>query len=87
MNEPIYEFKKGQGWVLCMPGRVITLLDGVRVRVEKRMPVPGERYVAFGDPSYDHVKWLEGNYKYCWMSTWSKSMDTTNTVYAVTPYV
>lgn len=41
MNEPIYQFVKGQGWIPT-DGDIVTLSDGARVKLECREPVDQE---------------------------------------------
>jgi hypothetical protein len=50
MNEPIYEYIKGQGWVV-QSSPVITLKCGTRVRVERRAPLKNEVYWQVGHGS------------------------------------
>lgn len=43
-QEPIYQYVKGQGWVVgpSVPCRDIRLACGTKVRIELRKPNPGE---------------------------------------------
>lgn len=50
MNEPIYEFVKGQGWVIA-PQNIIVIGCGTRVRVEFRTPNEGELCYAYSPTS------------------------------------
>lgn len=51
MTEPVYEFVKGQGWVI-KPVELFTNHFGMNYRVEYRSPVTGERYQKLNQ--YDH---------------------------------
>lgn len=54
-QEPIYEFKRGEGWVI-QGGIHITTKCGKNVRLEMRQPTSHERYMAYykGDYKEDH---------------------------------
>lgn len=56
MNEPIYEFVKGKGWVVQTLS-IITLGDGTRVSIEQRLPLPGEFYWVVCNGSYVSYKY------------------------------
>ena len=43
MNDPIYEFQKGKGWVIVI-WPVFTMACGAIVRIESRSPNPGEYF-------------------------------------------
>lgn len=44
MTEPIYTFKKGEGWVIQLFESFETYMScGTHVRLERRTPNPGER--------------------------------------------
>lgn len=45
MNEVTYEYVRGVGWVPST-GHTFTLRCGTVVRIEKRTPEPGERYIS-----------------------------------------
>lgn len=46
-SEPVYTFVKGRGWIIGYDPIVICRC-GTRVRLERRMPVSGERYFRTG---------------------------------------
>jgi hypothetical protein len=50
MTEPIYNYVKGEGWVLTLEN-LITMACGTVVRLEYRRPVLGEYFDA-GGPNY-----------------------------------
>lgn len=66
MAEPIYEFVKGEGWVVRnTESAVVTMRCGTVVRIEKRTPQRGEYYCW---KSYDSwtmegwANWVKGEY-------------------------
>ncbi len=46
MNEPLYRFVKGKGWVTSPSDHILKLKDGHYYIVERK-PDPGERYTIF----------------------------------------
>jgi hypothetical protein len=60
MNEPIYEYVRGQGWIVSTG--IYTYSDGRRVRIEERLPRRGEniREIAIGSPAdrMGCVEWI-----------------------------
>lgn len=51
MDEPTYQYVKGQGWVLTT-GTVAVMRCGKRIRVECRPPNPGEHYDCGGGDTF-----------------------------------
>lgn len=73
MTEPIYEFVKGEGWIVrSNHGTIITDKSGQMIRVINRKPSTGEMYVAItrgsiadGDGTFErHCAWLKTTTKY-----------------------
>lgn len=67
MNEPIYEFVKGKGWLIVTD--TVTLACGTCVKVEIRKPENGESYFDFSPGSTfdtwstaERLKYLAGGY-------------------------
>jgi hypothetical protein len=57
VNEPIYEFVKGQGWVVNPP-TIVTMRCKARVKIEIRDPEPGERCIWDWAPGHSVDWWI-----------------------------
>lgn len=56
MTEPVYNYVRGQGWIVQYP-TIITMLDGLTAYLEYRRPEIGERYTWNWKGAWGHKEW------------------------------
>lgn len=47
MTEPVYEFIKGQGWVVNGFNARTEIIEGIKVTISERRPEDGERFLVY----------------------------------------